>query len=322
LLLFGSFATYVQDDECPWGATREFLDQVRETTAAVWGTGDSLDFIAPSRKHDDRLREWLARGQRLAMSPARAGPALRAFLMQDVRNLLSEVRVPTLVMHRRDDAYIRVEASRYLAEHIEASKYVELPGIDNEFWAGDYDAVLDEIEEFLTGTRQAPEGDVVGATVLFTDIVASTEQSARLGHRKWTALMDAHDAMVRASLNRYRGVEVKTIGDGFLAMFDSATRAVRAALQIVTDAGGMGIDVRAGVHSGDVEIRADDVVGLAVTIAKRICDLGQQGQVFVSETVKGQLIGSAITTVERGTYALKGVPDEWRLFTATIEAET
>ena len=242
--------------------------------------------------------------------------------MQDARDVLGALRVPTLVIHRRNDAYIRVEAGRYLADHIDGAKYVELPGIDNELWAGDYDAVLDEIEEFLTGSRQAPEGDVVGASVLFTDIVASTEQSARLGHRKWTALTDAHDTMVRASLARHRGLEVKTIGDGFLATFDATTRAVHAAIQIVTQAKGMGLEVRAGVHSGDVEIRADDVIGLAVTIAKRICDLAQPGQVLVSETVKGQLIGSAIATDDRGTYVLKGVPDEWRLFIATVAEAT
>jgi class 3 adenylate cyclase len=280
LILFNSFASYVQDDECPWGAPPEFLGQLPQFMAEVWGTGASLDVIAPSRKDDDRLRDWLARGERLAMSPARAGHALRALVMQDARDVLGALRVPTLVMHRRDDAFIRVEAGRYLADHIDGAKYVELPGIDNALWAGDYDAVLDEVEEFLTGSRQAPEGDVVGTTVLFTDIVASTEQSARLGHRKWTALTDAHDAMVRASLDRYRGIEVKTIGDGFLATFDATTRAVRAAIDVTTRANRMGIEIRAGVHSGDVEERADDVIGLTVTIAKRICDLAEPGQVL------------------------------------------
>ena len=316
LILFGTFASYVQDEECPWGAPLDFIDQLPQFMAEVWGTGAALDVIAPSRRGDDRLRAWLARGERLAMSPARAGHALRALVMQDARDALGSLRVPTLVIHRRDDAYIRVESGRYLADHIDGAKYVELPGIDSELWAGDYDAVLDEIEEFLTGSHQAPEGDVVSASVLFTDIVASTEQSARMGHRKWTALTDAHDAMVRATLSHHHGHEVKTIGDGFLATFDATNRAVRAAMQIATQAKGMGLDVRAGVHSGDVEIRADDVIGLAVTIAKRICDLAQPGQVLVSETVKGQLIGSTVATRERGTFVLKGVPDEWRLFSA------
>jgi class 3 adenylate cyclase len=317
LILFGSFASYVQDDECPWGTPLELVDQVPQITAAAWGTGAVLDVIAPSRKDDDRLRDWLARGERLAMSPARAGHAVRGLVMQDARDALGALRVPTLVMHRRDDAFIRVEAGRYLADHIDGAKYVELPGIDNALWAGDSDAVLDEVEEFLTGSRQAPEGDVVGATVLFTDIVASTEQSARLGHRKWTALTDAHDAMVRASLERYRGTEVKTTGDGFLATFDATTRAVRAAIDITTQANNIGIEIRAGVHSGDLEARADDVVGLTVAITKRICDLAEAGQVLVSETVRGQLIASGIATNARGTFVLKGVPDKWRLFIAT-----
>jgi class 3 adenylate cyclase len=317
LILVSTFASYVQDEDCAWGAPIDFLDELPEFMAAVWGTGAALDVIAPSRRHDDGLRDWLARGERLAMSPSDAGHALRALVTQDVRDVLGAVQVPTLVIHRRDDRYIRVEAGRYLADHIAGARYVELPGIDSELWAGDHDAVLDEIEEFLTGSRPAPEGDVVGATVLFTDIVASTEQSARLGHRKWTALSDAHDTMVRASLARYRGVEVKTIGDGFLATFDATTRAVRAAIDITTQAKNMGIEIRAGVHSGDVEVRADDVIGLTVTIAKRICDLAEPGQVLVSDAVKGQLIASGMATSERGSFVLKGVPDEWRLFSAT-----
>jgi class 3 adenylate cyclase len=316
--LFSTFASYVQDDDCPWGAPSDFIDQLPQFMAEVWGTGVTVDVIAPSRRHDDRLRNWFARGERLAMSPARAGHSLRGLVKQDVRDALGTVRVPTLVIHRRDDRYIRVEAGRYLADHIPGAKYVELAGIDNELWAGDYDAVLDEIEEFLTGARQAPEGDVVGATVLFTDIVASTEQSARLGHRKWTALTDAHDTMVRANLARHRGIEIKTTGDGFLATFDATTRAVRAAIEIVTQATALGLELRAGVHSGDVEIRVDDVVGLTVTIAKRVCDLAESGQVLVSESVKAQLVSSGIATHERGTYVLKGVPDEWRLFATTV----
>jgi class 3 adenylate cyclase len=191
---------------------------------------------------------------------------------------------------------------------------VELPGEDYLFFVGDTDAILDEIEEFVTGSRQAPEGDVVTATMLFTDIVDSTAQSARLGHRKWTALVDEHDALVRARLAHYRGREVKTTGDGFLATFDATSRAVRAACDIVDGARRFGVEVRAGVHTGEVELRADDVVGLAVSIAKRICDLAGAGQVLVSETAKGLLVGSGIATSEHGTHVLKGVPDEWTLF--------
>jgi class 3 adenylate cyclase len=182
------------------------------------------------------------------------------------------------------------------------------------FFAGDTDALLDEVEEFLTGSHQGPEGDVVTASVLFTDIVASTEQSARMGHRKWSTLTDDHDTMVRATLQRHRGREVKTTGDGFLATFDATTRAVRAAMEIVAAARGLGLDVRAGVHTGEVEVRPDDVVGLPVSIANRICDLAGPGEVLVSEAVKVLTGGSGIVTAERGTHVLKGVPETWRLF--------
>ena len=198
--------------------------------------------------------------------------------------------------------------------HIPGAKYVELPGKDSLFFVGDIDALVDEIEEFVTGARQAPEGDVVTTTLLFTDIVSSTEQSARLGHRKWITLVDDHDSMIRATLNRYRGREVKTVGDGFLATFDATSRAVRAALDIVNQAKTMGIEVRAGVHTGEAEVRPDDVVGLAVNIAKRVCDLAGAGQVFVSEAVKALIIGLDIVTSEAGTHTLRGVPGEWQLF--------
>src|SRR5262249_10704797 len=230
------------------------------------------------------------------------------------RTLLATLAVSTLVLHRIGNRYVRVGAGRYLAERIPGAKYVELAGDDNMLWVGDSDALLDEVEEFLTGSHQAPEGDVVTATILFTDIVASTEQSARIGHRKWTALTDEHDAMVRATLGRYRGREVKTTGDGFLATFDATTRAVRAAVEIVMQAKNIGIEVRAGVHAGEVEVRPDDVVVLPVSIAKRICDLAGPAEVFVSEPVKALLDGSGITTTEQGKYVLKGVPDERHLY--------
>ena len=234
---------------------------------------------------------------------------------RDVRSLLPSLAVPTLVLHREGNRFIRVGAGRYLAEHIPDAKYVELPGDDHLFFVGNSDALLDEVEEFLTGSHQAPEGDVVTATILFTDIVASTERSARMGHRKWRTLTEAHDAMVRASLQRHRGREIKTIGDGFLATFDACTQAVRAGMDIVGAAKGMGLDVRAAVHTGDVEFQPGDVVGLAVGIAKRICDLAGPGEVLVSEAVKILVVGSGIAMSEQGTHILKGLPDTWRLFT-------
>jgi class 3 adenylate cyclase len=257
----------------------------------------------------------LARCQRLGIAVDQLAALKGEFdPVEDVRALLPALAVPTLVLHRVGNRWAPVADGRYLADQIPGAKYVELPGDDHLFFVGDADALLDEVEEFLTGSRQAPEGDVVTTTILFTDLVASTEHSSRLGHRKWTALTDQHDAMVRATLARHRGHEVKTIGDGFLATFDATTRAVRAAVEIVTQAENLGLGVRAGVHLGEVEVRPDDVVGLTVSITKRICDLAGPAEVFVSEAVKALLVGSGITTSDQGTYVLKGVPDEWRLY--------
>lgn len=314
LVLVNTYAHYVQEDDYPWGLSVDDLERFTAWRSQTWGTGESLELIAPSKTHDEAFRGWFAKCQRFAASPEQMARTLRYGFSRDVRSLLPALRVPTLVLHRAGNRYIEVAAGRYLAEHILGSKYVELPGEDHLFYVGDTDALADEVEEFLTGTHQGPEGDVITTTILFTDIVASTEQSARMGHRKWTMLTDQHDAMVRATLQRHRGREIKTIGDGFLATFDATSRAVRAALEIVTAAKNMGLEVRAGVHIGEVEVRPDDVVGLPVSIAKRICDLAGPGQVLVSEVVKGLLVGSGITLTEEGTHVLKGVPDAWRLF--------
>jgi class 3 adenylate cyclase len=314
LVLINSYAYYLQEPDCPWGFPRHLLEPLGTAMGQAWETGSSLEYVAPSRLHDEAFRAWYSRSEHLGIGPDHMGSLIFASFSQDARETSSSVAVPSLVLHRAGDRHIRVGAGRYLAEHIPAAKYVELPGDDHLFFVGDTDALLDEIEEFLTGGHQAPEGDVVTTTILFTDIVSSTEQSARMGHRKWTTLTDDHNAMVRATLRRHQGREIKTIGDGFLATFDATTRAVRAGTEIVAAAKGMGLEVRAGVHIGEVEVRPDDVVGLPVSIAKRICDLAGPGQVFVSEAVKGLLVGSGIALSEQGTHVMKGVPDEWRLF--------
>lgn len=314
LVLINTFAHYVREDDYPWGVAHDALEQDGAWLRETWGTGTGLEVLAPSRASDEAFRTWWGRCERLSFGPDQIAGVSRAVRLRDVRASLPTLAVPTLVLHRDENKQIQSGAGRYLAEHIPGAKYVELPGDDHFFFVGDTDALLDEIEEFLTGGHQAPEGDVVTTTILFTDIVASTERSARMGHRKWTALTDAHDTMVRASLRNHRGREIKTIGDGFLATFDATTRAVRAAVEIVTAAKNIGLEVRAGVHVGEVEVRPDDVVGLAVSIAKRICDLAGPGEVFVSENVKGLIVGSGIATPDQGTHVLKGVPDEWRLF--------
>jgi class 3 adenylate cyclase len=243
---------------------------------------------------------------------------VRASYEADVRALLPSISVPTLVLHRQENRFIRLGAGRYLSEHIPRAKFVILPGGDHLSFVGDTDALVDEIEEFLTGARSGADGETVLAAVLFTDIVASTEHQARVGPGEWSRLTDHHDAMVRAALNRHRGHEVKTTGDGFLATFDATGRAVRCAADILNAAKGIGLDLRAGVHTGDVEVRGDDIAGLAVTIAKRVCDLAGPGQVLVSETVREHMVGARIDFDDHGERQLKGVPGTWRLFTVVV----
>jgi class 3 adenylate cyclase len=238
----------------------------------------------------------------------------RATLEDDVRSLLPSISVPTLVLHREGNRFISLSAGRYLAEHIPNANFVVLPGEDHLFFVGDTDALVDEIEEFLTGARSGAEGQVVMAAVLFTDTVASTEHQARVGPREWSRLTDRHDAMVRSALARHRGHEVKTTGDGFLATFDATGRALRCAADILDGAKDIGLDLRAGVHTGEVEVRGGDIAGLAVTIAKRVCDLAECGQVLVSETVRGHMVGAHIQFRDEGERELKGVPGTWRLF--------
>jgi class 3 adenylate cyclase len=217
-------------------------------------------------------------------------------------------------LHREGNRHVHLGAGRYLAEHIRDARLVVLPGDDNFFFLGDTDAIVDEIEEFLTGARSGADADVVLAAVLFTDIVASTEHQARVGPREWSRLTDHHDAMVRAALSRHRGHEVKTTGDGFLATFDATGRALRCAADILAGAKVIGLDLRAGVHTGEVEVRGDDIAGLAVTIAKRVCDLAGPGQVLVSEAVRMNMVGAGIGFNAEGERELKGVPGRWRLF--------
>jgi len=314
LVLFNAHAHYVREHDYPWGFPRTSVDRAVADFEEMFRAGSALQAYAPQRLADERFRTWFARAARVGAGPDRVAEAVRVGLEADLRPLLPAIAAPTLVLHREGCRFVRVGAGRYLAEHIANAKFVALSGDEYPLVLGDTDAVVDEIEDFLTGARSGAEGEVVLAAVLFTDIVASTEQSARLGHRKWSALTDDHDAMVRATLQHHRGREVKTMGDGFLATFDATTRAVRAAMEIVTAAKGMGLEVRAGVHAGEIEVRPDDVVGLPVAIAKRVCDLAGSGRVCVTEVVKLQVAGSGFDLEEQGEHELKGVPGAWKLF--------
>lgn len=282
-----------------------------------WGTGVGLRAWAPSMGNDRRFRDWWARFQRLSASPSAAVAQIASYAEIDVRDILPLVTAPALIIHRTGDHMINVEAGRYLADRLPNARFVELPGDDHFFWTGDQDTVLEEIEEFLTGARSAPEPDRVLASVLFTDIVGSTEQAASLGDRTWRGLLDAHDTLVRRQLERFRGREVHTTGDGFLATFDGPARGIRCAQTIVDGVRSLGLEVRAGLHAGECELRGQDVGGLAVHIAARVGALAGPGEVLVSSTVKDLVAGSGIEFADRGEHALKGVPGTWRLFSAT-----
>jgi class 3 adenylate cyclase/pimeloyl-ACP methyl ester carboxylesterase len=313
LVLVNTYAHYLKEDDYPWGFRRQDLD-VTVARETLPDPAAGLDFLAPSRVADERFRAWYDRQRRFRGGPDKLADLVRFNFEDDVRPLLSSVSVPTLVLHREGNRYIRLGAGRYLAEHIPNAKFVVLPGDDHFLFVGDTDALVDEIEEFLTGARSGAEGDVLTMTVLFTDIVASTERQARVGPREWSRLTDHHDAMVRSALSRHRGHEVKTTGDGFMATFDGTGRALRCATEILVGAKDIGLELRAGVHTGEVEVRGDDIAGLAVTIAKRVCDRAGPGQVLVSETVWGHMVGAGVTFHDRGEHQLKGVPGNWKLF--------
>jgi class 3 adenylate cyclase len=251
-------------------------------------------------------------------SPREALTLARTNAEIDVREVLPAIRVPTLVMHRRGDRATKVEEGRYLAARIPGAKLVELDGEDHTFWTGDQEAVLGEIEEFLTGTRQGDhEIDRVLTTLLFTDVVGSTERAAALGDLQWRDLLTRHDALVRQTIERHRGHAAGTTGDGFVAHFDGPARALRCALAIVEAVRALGLEVRAGVHTGECYVKGDDLTGITVHVGARIAAVGGAGEVVVSGMVKDLVPGAGITFASRGTHSLKGVPGKWQLFTAT-----
>ena len=314
LVLVNSYAHYVRENDYPWGLPRASLHRVVAATQEGRDTGAILELLAPSRVADERFRAWWARTQRLGIGAELFGEVTPAFLEIDVRPLLGSVSVPTLVLHREDNRFVVLGAGRHLAEHIPGARLVVLPGADHALYSGDVDAVVDEIEDFLTGARSGAEGEVKLAALLFTDIVGSTEYQARVGPRRWSRLTDQHDAMVRSALTRHQGHEIKTTGDGFLATFDATGRTLRCAAEILTAAEDIGLELRAGVHTGEIEIRGDDIAGLAVSIARRICDLAEPGEVLVSDAVRSHMVGSGTDFQDRGEHELKGVPGSWRLY--------
>ena len=319
LILYGAMGRTTEAPDYPWASPADALrEAAAEFIVPYWGTDalGTVELFAPSLADDSQAVEFAARIERSAASPGMVWKIFEMFLDMDVRAILPTIHVPTLVLHRRGDRVVNRRAGQELARQIPDARYVELGGIDHLPWAGDWIAVLGEIEEFLTGARSAPEPDRVLTTVMFTDIVGSTEQAAELGDARWRELLSAHQDAVRRELTRSGGREVKTLGDGCLATLDGPARAIRCGQAIVEAANAAGLQVRIGLHSGEVELVGNDVGGIAVHIASRIGALAAGGEVLVSSTVKDLVAGSGIQFADRGTRQLKGISDEWRLFSA------
>ena len=319
LVLYGGYARVAWAPDYPEGFSladhEKFLKRVEEG----WGTGMTLKYWAPSHKEDESLQLTWARFERLGASPGASLALIRMNYEIDVRPILPTIRIPTLVLHRTDDRLVPVSHGRYLGRHIPGAKYVELPGPDHLFCVGDTDALLSEIQEFLTGVRPGPEPDRVLATVLFTDIVGSSERAAELGDRRWRDLLENYYAVARRQLDRFRGREIDTAGDGLFATFDGPARAVRCASAITAAARQLGMEVRAGVHTGECEVMGEKVGGIAVHTGARVAALAKPGEVLVSHTVKDLVAGSGLRFEDRGSHALKGIPGEWRLFAVASE---
>jgi pimeloyl-ACP methyl ester carboxylesterase len=314
LIMAGSYARRTWAHDYPWAPTDEELGVFIDEVQRDWGGPISIDVRTPSMAHDERFRQWWARFLRMSASPAAAATVVRMAGQIDIRHVLPTIRVPTLILHSVNDQAIDVGGSRYMAERIPGAKLVELSGSDHAPWLSDADAIVEEIEEFLTGVRHSQIPDRVLATVLFTDIVGATKKAANLGDRRWHDLLDTHHALVRGELARFRGREIDTAGDGFLATFDGPARAVRCACAISDKVRSLGIEVRAGLHTGECEVMGDKLGGIAVHIGARVAALSRPSEVLVSSTVKDLVAGSGLAFQDRGTQTLKGVPGEWRLF--------
>ncbi len=315
LVLYGTFARMLRAPDYPIGLPSELFGQFLQRIEESWGTGAiSADYFAPSMAADEAFRQSWARFERLAVSPGGMQALMRLLHETDARHALSSIRVPTLILHRSGDRIARVEGARYIAERIQGAKYVELPGPDHFPWVGNTDAILDEVEEFLTGARRSPELDRVLATVMFTDIVGATERAVALGDRRWRELLDSHHVVVREQLARFRGREIDTAGDGFLAAFDGPARGVRCAAAIVREVRRLGLQVRAGLHTGECEVLGDKLSGIAVHTGARVASAAGPGEVVVSGTVKDLVAGSGIRFADRGVQTLKGIPGEWHLY--------
>ena len=318
LVLHAAGARYRKAPDYPFGMTDEFIEMAVEIISDHWGQGLGAYFAAPSRADDESFRRWFGRYERLTVSPGAGLATLNANLDIDTTAMLRLIQVPTLVMHNVRDALVPVEFSRYVADQVPDSKLIELDGDDHLFWFDNPDAVVSELETFLLGQRTEVEPERVLSTVLFTDIVGSTEIASRMGDARWTETLDIHDRIARESLEHFRGTLIKTTGDGLLATFDGPARAVTCAARLRRSLDEIGVPIRAGVHTGEVELRGPDVGGLAVHIAARIVDVAEPGEILASRTVKDLAAGAGIVFTDRGVHELKGIPESRRLFSAEV----
>ena len=316
LVLADAYARRSRAEDYYCGVPPKAAGTIIELVLGNWGTGNDTVHGAPDMADNLSFREWRGRYERLAMSPGVFGAVYPNTYRMDVRPALETLRIPTLVLHRAENRYIRVDNGRYLAQHIDGATFIELPGADHFFHCGDTDAFLGAVQEFLTGAKELPDDDRVLATVLFTDIVGATEQAERLGDRAWRDLLERHHSRVRQELERFRGREIDAAGDGFFATFHGPARGVRCALAIRDAVRSLGIEIRAGLHTGECELMGDKVAGIAVHIGARVMGIGNAGEVLVSRTVKDLVVGSGLDFTDHGVHTLKGVAGDWELFSA------
>lgn len=317
LILYGSYATARVAEDHPWGRSVEWLEEYLERVNREWGLGTDTDLVAPSRKGDPVFLEWWARLERYSNAPGDAMAYVRSHSQDDVRVVLPTISVPTLVMHRRDDQYRPFELGQYVAEHIPGARLAELSGEDHLPYLGDSESVLADVEEFVTGSRTEKTAQRVLATILFTDIVDSTGVAVTMGDARWRELLDQHNRLVREEVAKFRGREVNTAGDGFLVTFDGPARAIDCALAIRDTLKHLGVHIRAGIHTGEIEIIGDDIGGIGVHIGARVAALADVDEVMVSRTVKDLVAGSGTQFADRGDHHLKGISEEWHLYSVS-----
>jgi class 3 adenylate cyclase len=317
LVLINAYARYARSADTPWGLPENLVPAYINAIKDLWGSGGCFEIVAPSLVQTDEARRRWGRVERLTATPDVLEAATRAVFESDISPVLPAIQAPTLAISRRGDRHVHYEHGRHVASRIPGARFIELPVDDHIPFAGQGGQLLDEVEEFLTGTPPTPLLDRVLATVLFTDIVGSTERLADLGDRRWRDMLDQHHALIRKNLTRFRGDEINTTGDGFLASFDGPARAIRCACAIRDEVHALGIDIRAGLHTGEVERHGDDLAGIAVHIGSRVAAVASAREVLASRTVKDLVTGSGIVFEDRGERELKGVPGTWQLFAVT-----